>query len=172
MKKAIFAAITILFCFLLQTTLFTLFSIGGIRPNLLIIVTASLGFLCGKRTGIYTGFFSGLLIDACFRSVYGTNALIYMYVGFRCGMLKKVLFPKDIKLPMLFIAVSDLAYNVLYYFLYFLFRGRFDLLYYCRHIILPEVVYTTIMACVLYPVIHFVVSRIETPEKKGDQTIV
>ena len=87
-------------------------------------------------------------------------------------MLKKVLFPKDIKLPMLFIAVSDLAYNVLYYFLYFLFRGRFDLLYYCRHIILPEVVYTTIMACVLYPVIHFVVSRIETPEKKGDQTIV
>ena len=119
MKKAIFAGICILCCFLLQTTLFTLLSIGGIKPNLLIIVTASLGFLCGKRTGIYTGFFCGLLIDVVFRSVYGTNALIYMYVGYGCGMLKKVLFPKDIKLPMLFIAVSDLVYNILYYFLYF-----------------------------------------------------
>ena len=172
MKKAIFASITIFCCFLLQTTLFAMFGIGGIRPNLLIIATASLGFLCGKKTGIYTGFFSGLLIDVCFRSVYGTNALIYMYVGYSCGMLKKVLFPKDIKLPMLFIAVSDIVYNLLYYFFYFLFRGKFDLLYYFQHIILPEVVYTTLMACILYPVIHFAVNRIEAPEKKGEQTIV
>ena len=63
MKKAIFASITIFCCFLLQTTLFAMFGIGGMRPNLLIIATASLGFLCGKKTGIYTGFFSGLLID-------------------------------------------------------------------------------------------------------------
>ena len=172
MKKAIFAGISILCCFFLQTTLFTFLSIGGIKPNLLIIVTASLGFLCGKRTGIYTGFFSGLLIDAVFRSVYGTNALIYMYVGYTCGILKKVLFPKDIKLPMLFIAVSDLVYNILYYFLYFLFRGRFDLPHYIRHIILPEMVYTTLVACVLYPVIHFIISRLEAVEKKGEQTIV
>ena len=172
MKKAIFASFTILCCFLLQTTLFAMFSIGGIRPNLLIIATASLGFLCGKKIGIYTGFFSGLLIDACFRSVYGTNALIYMYVGYTCGMLKKVLFPKDIKLPMLFIAVSDLAYNILYYFLNFMFRGKFDLPYYIRHIILPEIVYTTLMACILYPLIHLAIMKIEAAEKKGEQTIV
>jgi len=172
MKKAIIAIITIICCFLLQTTLFAVFDIGGIRPNLLIIVTASLGFLCGKKTGIYTGFFSGLLIDVSFRSVYGTNALIYMYVGYTCGVLKNVLFPKDIKLPMLFIAVSDLAYNILYYFFYFLFRGKFNLLYYFQHIILPEVVYTTIMACILYPIIHFTINRIEVLDKKGEQKIV
>ncbi len=172
MKKAIFAGITIFCCFILQTTLFALFSIGGIRPNLLIIATASLGFLGGKKTGIYTGFFSGLLVDLCFRSVYGTNALLYMYIGYTCGLLKKILFPKDIKLPLLFIAISDLAYNVLHYFLYFLFRGNFDFFHYCGQIILPEIVYTSIMACILYPLIHFIMIRIELPEKKGEQSIV
>lgn len=172
MKKAIVASIFIFSCFILQTTLFALFSIGDIRPNLLIIATASIGFLGGKRTGIYTGFFTGLLVDICFRSIYGANALIYMYIGYICGSLKKVLFPKDIKLPLLFIAVSDLVYNILHYFFYFLFRGKFEFLYYLWNIILPEVVYTSIMACILYPLIHYIMTHIEAPEKKGEQTIV
>lgn len=172
MKKAFFAGIIIGCCFILQTTLFAMFSVGGIRPNLLIIATASLGFLGGKKTGIYTGFFSGLLVDLCFRSVYGTNALLYMYIGYTCGFLKKVLYPKDIKLPLLFIAVSNLAYNILHYFMYFLFRGDFNFLFYLTQIILPEVVYTSIMACILYPLIHLIMMRIELSEKKGEQTIV
>ena len=104
MKKAIVSSVFILCLYLLQSTLFAMFSVGGIRPNLLIIAVASLGFLGGKRTGIYAGFFSGLLIDIGFRSVYGVNALLYMYIGYTCGTLKKILFPKDIKMPLLFIA--------------------------------------------------------------------
>ena len=172
MKKAVFAGIIIFCCFILQTTLFAMFSVGGIRPNLLIIATASLGFLGGKKTGIYTGFFSGLLVDLCFRSIYGINALLYMYIGYTCGFLKKVLYPKDIKLPLLFIGVSNLAYSILHYFLYFLFRGNLDFFHYLKQIILPEIVYTCIMACVLYPLIHFIMIRIELSEKKGEQTIV
>jgi len=172
MKKAIASGVFIFCLYLLQSTLFAMFSIGGIRPNLLIIATASLGFLGGKRTGIYAGFFSGLLIDIGFRSFYGVNALLYMYVGFACGSFKKVLFPKDIKLPLLFIAGSDLIYNLAYYFFHFFFRGKFEISYYFMKIILPEMVYTTIMACIIYPVIHYVINRIELPEKKGEQTIV
>ncbi len=172
MKKAIVSSVFILCLYLLQSTLFAMFSVGGIRPNLLIIAVASLGFLGGKRTGIYAGFFSGLLIDIGFRSVYGVNALLYMYIGYTCGTLKKILFPKDIKMPLLFIACSDIVYNLAYYFLHFFFRGKFDFSYYFMHIILPEVVYTTIMACIIYPIIHYVIRRIELPEKKGEQTIV
>lgn len=172
MKRAFFAGITVFICFILQTTLFSMFDIGGIHPNLLVIATASLGFLGGKKTGIYTGFFGGLLIDLCFRSLYGTNALIYMYIGYSCGFLKKILFPKDIKLPLLFITMSDLACNILQYFFYFLFRGKLQFFSYFKQIILPEVVYTAIIACILYPLIHFVMIRTELPEKKGEQTIV
>ena len=68
MKKAIVSSIFIFCLFLLQSTLSAMFNIGNIKPNLLIIAVASLGFLGGKRTGIYAGFFSGLLIDVGFRS--------------------------------------------------------------------------------------------------------
>ena len=172
MKKAIVSGLIIFCLFLLQSTLFALFSIGGIRPNLLIIAVAALGFLGGKRTGIYSGFFAGLLIDISFRSVYGMNALLYMYVGYICGLFKKVLFPKDIKLPLLFITGSDFVYNILFYFFQFLFRGKFNFGYYVKSIILPEIVYTAIMACILYPFIHYIMKRIEVPEKKGEETIV
>lgn len=172
MKKAFFSGLFIICLYLLQSTLFAMFSIGGIRPNLLIIATASLGFLGGKRTGIYAGFFSGLLIDIAFRPIYGVNALLYMYIGYICGLFKKVVFSGDIKMPLLFIAGSDLVYNMAFYFFYFFFRGRFEISYYFMKIILPEMVYTTIMACIIYPLIHFVMKRIELPEKKGEQTIV
>ncbi len=172
MKKAIASGVFIFCLYLLQSTLFAMFSIGGIRPNLLIIATASLGFLGGKRTGIYAGFFSGLLLDIAFRPIYGVNALLYMYIGFICGCFKKSIFSADIKMPLLFITGSDLLYNFAFYFFYFFFRGKFELSYYFLNIILPEVVYTTIMACIIYPVIHFVMKRIELPDKKGEQTIV
>ena len=119
MKKVFFSGLLILCLYLLQSTLFAMFSIGGIRPNLLIIATASLGFLGGKRTGIYAGFFSGLLIDIAFRPIYGVNALLYMYIGYICGLFKKVVFSGDIKLPLLFIAGRDFVYIMAFYFFYF-----------------------------------------------------
>lgn len=171
MKKKIFAAVTIFVCFLLQSTLFAQFAIGGIRPNLLMIAVAAFGFLEGKRTGIYAGFFSGILLDVSFGYFYGLNALLYMYVGYLCGYLKKYIFSKDVKLPLLFIVCSDLLYNVVYYILAFVLRGHFNVMYYLRSIILPEVVYTTVMACILYPMISFVMKYFEVQEK-GDQQVV
>ena len=97
--------------------------------------------------------------------------LLQMYLE-KEGYAVVTAYPKDIKLPLLFIATSNLAYNVLHYFMYFLFRGDFNFLFYLKKIILPEVVYTSIMACVLYPLIHLIMTRIETSEKKGEQTIV
>ena len=76
------------------------------------------------------------------------------------------------KMPLLFIAGSDFLYNIAFYFLCFFFRGQFEMAYYFVNIILPEVVYTTILACIIYPGIHFLMKRIELPDKKGEQTIV
>lgn len=172
MKKALCGAAFVFVSFLLQSTLFSQFNIGGIVPNLLIIVIASLGFLNGKRSGLIAGFFGGLLLDLFFGSVYGVNALIYMYVGYVNGYFKKILFPEDIKLPLVMIAGSDLAYNLVYYVFMFMFKGKFQIFYYMFHVIIPEIVYTAVIACFLYPLIHTLFKKIDTYEKKGEQTIV
>jgi len=153
MRRKILIGLLILVCFLLQCTVFHAFSFGGIIPNLFIILVASYGFMGGKKSGLTTGFFSGLLLDIFFGEAIGFYALIYMYIGYINGTFRKVFFPEDIKLPLCLIAASDLVYNILCYCLLFLLRSRFHLWYYLMHIILPEAVYTVGVALIMYPLI-------------------
>ena len=61
MKRKIVIALMILLCFLLQSTVFQALAIGSISPNLMIILTASFGFMGGRKEGMIVGFFCGLL---------------------------------------------------------------------------------------------------------------
>lgn len=164
----VFASIVFLgLSFILQSTLLSQFSVGGIVPNLLIITVASIGFLIGQKYGLITGFTAGLLVDIFFGNVIGLYALLYMYVGYINGAFRKILFPGDFKLPLVLIVGSDFVYGNLCYFFLFLFKGEFHYLYYLSKIIIPEVVYTTVVACIFFPLIKFVFRRIELREEKA-----
>ena len=63
MKRFIISVILIILCFLLQTTFFQGLDFGGIVPNLMIVLTASFGFMRGEKTGLLYGFFCGLLVE-------------------------------------------------------------------------------------------------------------
>ena len=104
----------ILAVFILQGTIFQTLSIASISPNLLLILTVSFGFMRGKQEGLFVGFFCGLLIDIFYgyENVVGFYALLYMYIGFFNGFLYKVFYDEDIKVPMLLVGVSDLAYGL------------------------------------------------------------
>ena len=71
MKRKITVILIVIICFLLQTTLFQTLSIASISPNLLIIVTASFGFMRGKKEGLLTGFLGGLFIDVFYGGTLG-----------------------------------------------------------------------------------------------------
>ena len=49
MKRKIIVILTVIICFLLQSTIFKFLSFASISPNLLIIVTSSFGFMRGKK---------------------------------------------------------------------------------------------------------------------------
>lgn len=159
-------------CFLLQSTVFPNLAFGGIIPNLMIIVTASYGFMRGRKSGLLVGFFSGLIMDIFFSSVLGFYALIYMYIGYLNGVFKKMFFPEDIKLPIALIVGSDFLYNITIYVLSFLLKGRFQFSNYFFNIIIPEMVYTIIVTCALYPLLLLVESYLERREKEGASKIV
>lgn len=166
MRRNITAAILVLVCFLLQTTVFHALAFNGIIPNLLIILTASYGFMRGKKAGLLTGFFCGLLLDIFFGNVIGFNALIYLWIGYMNGSFRKIFFPEDIKLPMFMIVMSDLIYGFLSYIVFFLLRSRFAVSYYVVHIILPEIVYTVLASMFLYPLILKLENWLELRERE------
>lgn len=163
--RTIVSTIFLIISFLLQSTLLSQFTIGGIIPNLVLIVIASVGFLNGRKSGLVMGFIIGLVFDVFYGSIIGLYALLYMCIGFANGTFKKILFPGDIKLPLLLILTSDIAYGNVCYILTFLLNGKFNYLFYVKSVILPEVVYTTICAFAIYPIINAIFKRIEAHEK-------
>ena len=172
MRRKIVLVVTIIVCFLLQCTIFKKFAIASISPNLLIVVTASFGFMRGKKEGLFIGFFSGLLMDIMFGSVFGFYALIYMLIGYVNGFFKRIFFPDEVKLPIALIAVSDFFCNLIIYFVLFWFRGRFQFGYYLMHTILPELVYTMIVAIVLYFILLKINQKMEEIERRSASKFV
>lgn len=106
--------------FLLQSTVFQSLSFNGIVPNLLIVLTASYGFMSGEKWGLIVGFFCGLLCDIFFGDVIGFHALIMMYIGYLNGKFSGGFYPEDIILPMVLNVLSDVSYGFLcYIFMFF-----------------------------------------------------
>lgn len=153
MKRFLIAFILTIIFFVLQTTVFQWISFGGIVPNILIILTATYGIMRGDKVGLIMGLCCGLLADIFFGSFIGLNAIIYMYIGYLNGKFHQVFYPEDIKLPIILFILSDLLYGISYYSIMFLLRGRFDFSYYFVKIILPETVYTIVVALFIYPLL-------------------
>jgi rod shape-determining protein MreD len=167
MRRKITVLLIVLVCFLLQTTLFPSITFFTVTPNLLIIVTASFGFMRGKKEGMYIGFLCGMLIDIFYADALGGYALLYMYIGYLNGFFRKIFFPEDLKLPMALIAASDFVYNFVIYFFLFLFRSRLEFPFYLSHVILPELVYTLLMMIVLYFLILKINQHLEEIERRS-----
>lgn len=172
MRRFIVSAALIILCFILQSTVFKGIAFGGIVPNLMIVLTASFGFMRGEKTGLIFGFFCGLLADIFFGEVIGLYAMIYMYIGYGNGKFNRIFYPEDIKLPLALILVSDFVYGLLCYLILFLMRGRFHLSYYFMHIILPEMVYTILVTLILYPIVLWMNKKLEDREQRSAKKFV
>lgn len=140
-------------CYILQTSIFSHFKLAGVAPNILLILVSAIGFMKGSTKGLLCGFLCGLLLDGVFCFYTGTMAAIYMIVGYINGLFKRMFFSDDLKLPMGLIAMSDIIYGCIVYFILFLFRQRYDFEFYFFSIMIPEMLYTVIVGVFVYFVI-------------------
>ena len=115
MRRYIYLLLLNIICFVLQATVFRHLPLGGVTPNILIMITAASGLMYGRKLGMYSGVIGGLLIDAMFNSVIGLTILIYAFIGYVNGMLNKLYFKDKLYIPAITIVLSDLAYGILYY---------------------------------------------------------
>lgn len=172
MLRKIVVMLFVLVCFVLQCSVFGHLAFAGIIPNLMIVLTASFGFMRGEKEGLVIGFFCGLLSDIFFGGFLGFYALVLMYIGYLNGKFSRIFYPEDIKLPIALIITSDLSYGMLCYILLFMLRGRFQFTYYFAHVILPEVLYTIVVTLFLYPLILKVNGKLEARERRRAQKFV
>ena len=127
MKSKLVLFFTIIVCFLLQSTVLHSVSIGSITPNLLLILCSSMGLMRGRKSGMWTGFFCGLLTDLFWGEVLGFYMLIYTLIGYINGFFRRLFYDDDIKLPIGLIGASELVYGLVTYFCLYMLQGDFDL---------------------------------------------
>jgi rod shape-determining protein MreD len=146
-------------------------AIGSITPNLLLILCVSMGLMRGRKSGMWTGFFCGILIDLFYGALFGFYALIYMYAGYLSGYAHKNYYDDDIKVPLLLVAGTDFLYNLAVYGLQFLLRGRLGLGTYLYRIIIPEVFYTVFLTLIVYRVFYHINYRFMSIARKESESI-
>ena len=157
----------ILVSYLIQSTMIRILPMGGVAPNLLIILTSSFGFMRGKKDGMFIGFISGLIIDILFGKIFGFYALAYMVIGYLNGFFASIFYPEDVKLPMVLITSSELFYCFTVYVFRFLIQGKLRFGYYFVHVILPEIVYTLFVTIIVYKVILHINEWLEDLERRN-----
>ena len=171
-RRPLVTVLIVIICFLLESTVFQSLSFASITPNLLIVVTASFGFMRGKKEGMLVGFLSGLIIDVLFGDLIGFYALIYMVLCYVNGFFKLIFYPDDIKLPLILISASDFVLGNLVFVFLFVMRSKFDYWYYLGHIIIPELIYTVLVTLVLYQIILHLNQALEAEEKRSASKFV
>lgn len=168
MRRFLVYVLLVLLCFMLQTTVFQWLELAGIIPNILLIAVVSVGYMRGHNEAVLVGILCGLCMDLMDGDFIGFYALIYMSVGYLSGYANFFYAADDFTLPIILIGIGDLTYSIVFYSLSFLLRARLHVFYYVRRIMIPELIYTVIVAIIFYKVIHSVnqlLIKLETREE-------
>ena len=106
MKRKVAEIILILLFYLIQVTFGNAIGIGGITPNLLIILPVLFGFFKGRNEGMLVGFLSGVMYDLFFSSLFGFSALVFVYIGYFSGIFYKEYEKVEVLIPLAMIMAS------------------------------------------------------------------
>jgi rod shape-determining protein MreD len=161
--RAVVMGILVYINFLLQTTLLHHAAILNVVPMTSVLIIISYAILRGDVEGAIVGFFAGLLQDIFFMDYLGLYALLFALTGYFCGKPYKDFFTDNFILPVSLTLFAMMAYECVFYFINFSLQGR--LWDYFRIIILPETIYTTLLAVPMYRLMFWVNKRIEAYEK-------
>ncbi|HEX2947750.1 MAG TPA: rod shape-determining protein MreD [Clostridia bacterium] len=152
-RKFIFYSFFILVFFLLQTTLLHYAAILGVIPNILIVFVIITGLLRGNTEGGTVGFFAGLVVDLVFGSVLGFYALLGLYLGIAAGSVSRRLFRENLLVAVFFTFVYSVLYESMIYIINNIMSGSMQFWFAMTDIILPESIYNSIIAILMFPLL-------------------
>lgn len=158
-------AILIILSYVLQVGVFSHFKMAGIAPNIMLILVVSFAAMRGQMEGMLIGFVCGLIMDIFSGDTIGFYALILLILGYLNGFFYQVFFANYSLLPLLLILGNNFIFDFAEYVCNFLLRNRTDLSFYFMKIIMPEVVYTFLVAIFLFH-IYFGLNRLLEKQEK------
>ena len=172
MKRIVINLLLMVLAFTVQTCVFPMIPFLSASPNLLLILTFSFGFMKGQKAGMLYGVLAGVLLDLFYSGPFGFYTLFYVYVGYVNGICTKYYYEEYITLPLVLSIFNELAYNLYIYVFRFLIRGRLNVFYYFKELVIPETIFTVVTTLFIYRLLLYIDRRITEFENGRDTTIV
>lgn len=167
MRRIIVNIAFIIFAFSLQICIFPFIPFLYAAPNLLIILTFTYGFSLGVEEGMLYGVICGILMDLYFSGPFGFFTLLFLWIGFVNGKLTAYFYEEYIFLPFIVCTISEIMYNVFIYIFRFFIREKYDVLYYLKNIVIPEVIITLICTLLLYRFLLWYNKKLRVLDSRG-----
>ncbi len=125
-------------------------AVGGAHPSPLILAVVCIAMFEGPLAGAAVGVGSGLLWALYADRLFGLDALLLMVVGCICGLLVQVLLRNNWMTAILLNGAVILAYTLLDWLLQYVLFAESHAFYALWHILLPNALYTFVLAPVMY----------------------
>ncbi len=164
MKKAIAITSLILTFFIiyfLQTNIFTWFTIGGIMPNLFIILVLFIGLFVGKELGFVLGIVFGLIIDFLLGQAVGVSAFLLGIIGLIAEYLDKS-FSKDSRIMLMMIVIAGTVFFEVGYYVFKIIKYgvAFEFVPFIK-ILVIEIIFNIFLTIIIYPLIQNMGNKLE-----------
>lgn len=166
MKRKIGELILILFFYLLQVSLGRAIRLGGIMPNLLVILPVVFGFLNGRNEGMFVGFFAGMMYDLFFSGLFGFSSLVFVYIGYFAGFFYQKYEENEMLVPLAILLLGSFSFGFLSYVGNFLLHNKLNMVYYVSRFILPEVIYTLLVSVALYKPLAYLNAKLNSRDRR------
>jgi rod shape-determining protein MreD len=108
LKLTLLTFFLIICAIVLQSTLFSIISIGGVKPDLALIVIIFISYRKGNVTGQLTGFSAGLIEDTLSLTPLGFHSLIKTFIGFLYGYIQGRVVIDVIVIPVLLVILGTI----------------------------------------------------------------
>ncbi|MCI6676044.1 MAG: rod shape-determining protein MreD [Clostridiales bacterium] len=172
LRRAVIMLLMILIGFFIQINCAQFVPEISCVPNIILVIVFSIGFLNDSKAGMAAGIISGLLMDIVQGDNIGFYVLIFVYIGFINGVLKRYFISNVILLPLVLCTINEILYHGSIYLISFRNQMVHTIIEYTRHVIIPEYLVTVISSVVIYGIILLIYRKLEKIEKKGETQFV
>ena len=128
-------------------------AVFGARPLLLIPIVVSIAMFEGPVGGAAAGIAGGLLWDLYADRLFGFSALFLMAICCACGLLVRLLLRNNLLSALLLVGGALLFQGLADWFFTVLLLGRDSPLYVLLHMTLPDLLYSLVLAPLIYALV-------------------
>ncbi len=139
--------------FIFQTAVVPFISIGKAKPDIVLIVIATFGFINGPFPGAINGFIGGLLQDLVTVGSLGLQAVSKVVIGFMSGQVERTFLGSSALIPMVVIAGISIVSQTIYVGLTFLAGERIEIIGALKTVVIPSAAYTAVLGFLMFPYI-------------------